>query len=347
MRDSLLSRFRGAFLGALLGEVMGTDALSHQHPRLVWQQMQGQFGRGLSSAARTRSGIERMLSQTSALIGSEGNSTSNSGQRFSTESVVLEHQENRPDSPFNSPVDAGELVLTTLPLALFYHDQPSHYRTALQVMSQQSAGNESMEPIADSTWAAITVIGHAVSLMLRERFIRLELIPQILKDLDLQESCPDLAHQLVEVQAWIEQASDLANIARYAKQRAVSSTASEQATLATILALYSFLSTPDDFRLSLLRSAQLHSSILLPTLTGAISGLYNGVSSLPVGWRQQVWSGEIAELSQRWGIAGEAEVEQFADRLLACWSGAADPLIWLQQPQFNRITAAPRAIRPD
>ncbi|NJO77169.1 MAG: hypothetical protein HC827_00690 [Cyanobacteria bacterium RM1_2_2] len=347
MHDSLLSRFRGAFLGVLLGEMVGVHSLPPQHSRWTGQKFfQGQFGKGWGRAARSNHAVRLMLAQTAALIGSEEHSARSSEPESSNDLRELASVE-YPENWTSAPIDrAGEMMLATLPLALFYHDQPLRYRMALQAINRPAANRLTNEAMSASTLAATTVIGQAVSLILRERFTQFELIPQVVKDLDLWDSSPELAQDLMQMQGWLEQRSALANVVRHAKQMATRSTANP-ASLVAVSALYSFLSTPDDFRLSLLRSTQLHSSILLPTLTGAISGLYNGISGLPVFWRQQVWTGEVAELNQRWGIASEAEVEHFADRLLACWSGANDPMAWLQQPQFNRITAAPRAIRPD
>lgn len=332
MRDSLHSRFRGAFLGGLLGEAIGVYALSHQPSRLAWQQIfQGRLGK-LSSANPNRA-IKLMFAQTAALVGTD---------QLSAKSTATQTESNDSIYTPNDPTPE-ELILSTLPLALFYHDQPVLYRTALQTSGQPTATNKTASSIT-----AAALIGQAISLILRERFVRLELIPQLLKDLDLEEACPDLANQLHQIQTWVEQSTDLAGVARHVNhiKQGSAGSAVDSACLAVALALYGFLCTPDDFRLSLLRASQLDSSILLPTLTGTLSGLYNGVTGLPNAWRQQVWLGE-AEALQRWGVASEAEVEEFADRLLAGWAGATDPIVWLQQPQFNRITAAPRAIRAD
>lgn len=329
MRDSLTSRFRGAFLGALLGEAIGVCASSQQHSRLALQQIfQGRLGK--LNFAYPNCGIKLMFAQTSALTSPDQPSAQSTATQTKSGDSILTFNEVTPE----------ELILSALPLALFYHDQPLLYRTALQTIGQ---------PIATHKMAALitaaTVIGQTISLILRERFVRLELIPQLLKDLDLEESSPDLASQLYQIQAWIEQSTTLAGVARQIKQ-ATSSAALDPASLAVTLSLYSFLYTPDDFRLSVVRAAQLQSSILLPALTGALSGVYNGVTGLPSAWRQQIWSSE-AEVLQRWGVASEAKVEEFTDSLLACWAGAINPDVWLQQPQFNRVTAAPRAIRPD
>jgi hypothetical protein len=349
MHDSLLSRFRGAFLGALLGEALGVHVLPYQQPQSGWQQLtRGRFDKELGQPTCVNRGVKLMLTQTLMLIGDQAHVTRSAEQSDLNELSSAKYSENRT----SAVVDAvGESLLARLPLALFYHDQPLRYRAALQAISPLAGDGATRQAtgslaIPDSTLAA-EVVGQVVSLILRERFTRLELIPQVLKDLDLQDSSPELAHDLMQMQSWLERPCTLADVARYAKQMATRSGTPAQASLTVVLVLYSFLATPDDFRLSVLRSVQLHSSVLLPTLTGVISGLYNGLSGLPIAWRQQVESSRVADLYERWGITSKAEVEHIADRLLACWSGASEPAVWLQQPGFNRITAAPRTIRPD
>lgn len=331
MRDSLLSRFRGALLGVLLGEAIGTHT-SPQPSRWVWQQIiQGQFN-GSLKATRLDSAAKPILAQVSALICPD---------QYPTQAT--EPLSHHPIAAGVEPdVPGTEALLLTLPLALLYHDQPVLYRTVLGTAINQQATEVMM---------AATVVGHTISLILRERFVRSELIPQLLQDLDLYKLHPALTDQLIQVQSWIEEPTDLASVIRSVKHGSNIPASATPETMAVTLALYSFLCTPDDFRLSLLRSAQLPSvltsTLLTSMLTGAISGVYNGLLGLPIAWRQQIWLGEVDELIQRWGVASEVEVEQLADCLLACWSGAIDPIQWLQQPQFNRITAAPRAIRFD
>jgi hypothetical protein len=223
-----------------------------------------------------------------------------------------------------------------LPIALLYHDQP-------QQMQQMQAN-----PTA-------AVLGQTISLILRERFIAAELIPQIMHDLDFPPDLP-LVQALLQVQNWLTQPADLAAIRPLE--------VAEAADLALTLSLYSFLSSPEYFQISLLRLHRIFQAVqpqavdlaLAGAMLGAVSGTYCGLSgsddwqAARRGWPQLTWPQLTSAKAQAELDDWEQQLFQSADQLLRNWSGVHGPSPdagsdqWLQQPHASLI-AAPRVIR--
>lgn len=314
MHDSLISRFRGVFLGAFVGEAIGISTATLAKPQTLHPIERGQL-----QLATSFTYANRLVQQTKQIL----QTLPASHQLCPTLIAALKTQQ--PSSP-------AELAITTLPIALFYHDQPTLFHAALQ---QLGYGSEA------AVW------GHTCSLALRERLTPAHLIPQLIKDLNLPPNHL-LTQQLIQSQTWIEHPINTATVCQQLKQLKTNIPSASE-TLPLALALYGFLSTPDDYRLSLLQVARLADYISLNraiscTLVGVISGLYNGLIGLPLLWRQQIWSKLNVKQIQSAGITSEQQIIELADHFLAVWSGAQNPTDWLKQPHTN-ITTAPRVIR--
>lgn len=306
MRDSLLSRFRAAFLGAWLGEALyepvGSPRRSASSPAAPLQT--------LRSSQLLLTHTERLLQLALE----------------QPEQLFLGKVELAAHLPDGLPDDLAAAALVTLPLVLFYHDQPLLLQATLQAMSHSP--ELALGPI---------VIGHTCSLILRERLTPVKLIPQLVKDLDLALDRP-FVQQLMQVQSWIEQPTGLAPVARWAKGQSSSEASLDQ--LAVALVIYSFLSTPDSLQLAISRLMQLpYQSPQTGALLGILTGLHHGLLGLPMGGQ---WL--PANKSQSVQSSLLPEIWQLADRLLAVWSGAEQPVQWLNQPTFATLTATPRVI---
>ena len=239
--------------------------------------------------------------------------------------------------PAGSPF---RLLPDLLPIALLYHDQPAQLQQRLRAAYASSMPEDEPESEPESQpesepegFGLAAVIGQTISLILRERFIALKLIPQVIRDLDLPLHLP-LVQELLQVQSWLTQPADLAVVAQGL---------ADSPDLGG-MALYSFLSSPDDFQISLLRlhrlipaSSSQADLALAGAILGAVSGLYGGLLGLPAIWQNR----------QQDALLESAEPGLFrqADLLLASWSGASDASFeqWLQQPHAS-LTAAPRVI---
>lgn len=323
MRDSLLSRFRSGFLGAVLGEGFLVET-SPLHSSRLGQTQVGDF-RPQATAL--------MLSQVQQWLQAAPQSGSallpDASTKLPTEKLATEKR----------PTDLAELALTLVPVALFYHDQPR----LLQAMLHQWA---IQAQLTDATALSMGVTGQIVALILRERFMPTQLIPQLVRDLDgLGES--SLLPQLGQVQIWLEQSVSLAEVAQEFRRAAVQpGSAIDPVNLTWLMALYSFLSTPEQFQLTMGRLARLPGCQPgAGALAGVWSGLYNGLAGIPLGWRQQAWTSDWAMEPPTWSIRSESDLFDQADQLLAVWSGTAQLQQWFQLPQHATLIASPRMIR--
>lgn len=317
MHDTLLSRFRGAYLGAALGEQIGTQAAVAggdtptgagstslvQLPRWVKQPF---CNPKLNQPAFW---TDQILAQTSMLLdGKQG--------------VVQPQSAAVPQPPVSRPpvsqptVKASkartEFMARLLPLALQHHDQPQvlQHHIAQSWHEHQAAFDAlqadalSPDPPPDTRpdtrsdastfdspdfWAAL-ILGQTISLILRERFRPPTLIPQVLRDLDLPDlpAVAPVLSQLTAIQTWLTQSADLATVAR--RLRTVQATGGqatggEDAKAPELLGsgglavvLYSFLSSTADPEAMLLRFARLQAALSCsPALTGTILGSLAGL----------------------------------------------------------------------
>ena len=219
-------------------------------------------------------------------------------------------------TPFDLP---PELLL----IALLHHDQPQQMHQTLCAIPDA----------AEQPFELAAAVAQTLSLILRERFVASELIPQLIRDLELRSDLP-LVQALLQVQSWLAQ-PDLAAVQ---SQVAGADFGASPGIAAVALPLYSFLSSPDHFQLSLMRLRRLMrlapsaSAAPAAAILGAISGLFGGLLGLPLQDGRQ--SGPPAE---------EFGLFQRADHLLICWSGAGSQH-W-QQPPYASLVAAPRIIR--
>ncbi len=234
--------------------------------------------------------------------------------------------------PSSSCQMPSNLPSNLLPVALLYHDQPQQLQQVLRESQSSELGLDA------------AILGQIISLILRERFVPSELILQVARDLDLALDLP-LVQKLLQVQIWLTQPTDLAVVMQ--ALRAV-----DPADFTLAVALYSFLSSPDSLRISLLRLHRMIGAMatkpqpfnlgIAGAVLGILSGLYNGIGELDM------------ELGTRLPIdlqAGELRLLKFVDRLFMQWSGqwsgaSFDPNFnqGLQQPHLG-LVAAPRVIR--
>ncbi|NJO40115.1 MAG: ADP-ribosylglycohydrolase family protein [Cyanobacteria bacterium RU_5_0] len=312
------SRFRGALLGAALGEILGANYQNRIDAKLstCWLEVE-QWG----FASVNQIGWGQLAIDTlDRLV---------QNQPVLAQDAILNQFETEP------PL-AG-WAIATLPIALFHHDDPDKLRFHLE----QAIGKL---PASASALGAL-IVGYTLSLALREQFHPHSLIPRLQTDLEIKSHHPRLAHQLNQVQTWMAQTVGITAVKSLLRDNPVDPV-DDLTPIA--LALYSFLSTPTEARLSILRAIQLqYQPPVTGAIAGALSGAYRSFTGLPLNWRRGLGQFSSAfPLSQLWSLPSEADLLHYADRLWAVWSGAANPADWLQHPHFHTITASPHLIRP-
>jgi len=213
----------------------------------------------------------------------------------------------------------SEIAIVTLPVALFFHD---HFPTLQEKLTLVTTHWRSTDEVPLETW----VMGYAIAQALTEKLAPANLIPQILTSLDQGKS--PLIEQLIQVQTLVEQRASL-NTAITQLCRHTDAT-----EMPIALAFYCFLSTPEDFRLSVIRAARTgYQPQTTTALTGILSGVYNSLIGIPLTWRLALNSKDRSELLH------------LASCLLAAWSGVYSPAM-IQEEFPQAAIAAPRVIQP-
>lgn len=298
MRYSLSSRFRGTLLGAAIGLNRNNTVIP----------------KSFSDATELKQSAQQSKFKVESLAVISAESLIALG-RFDADDwhdctkKLTENIKNYPPTA----------ILATLPIALFYHENEIKLRQNLQ-LALVALGQDDLI-IQDGALA----VGYAIAQSLKEKLNGVTLIEQTITFLGTQTQ---ISQQLVQVQTLLKQQASL-------EQAVTQLSKDSQSTTAIALAFYCFLSTLEDFRLSVVRAAQTsHQSQLTTAIAGALSGAYNSVSAIPISWR-------LADDASLAG--GETEILQLSDSLVAAWSGVYNQAI---HPSEVTAIAAPRVIRP-
>ncbi|MBN4004146.1 ADP-ribosylglycohydrolase family protein [Nostoc sp. LPT] len=229
-----------------------------------------------------------------------------------------------------------KIIIATLPVALFFHENPIKLRqNLLRVLKIW----EDDPVIKDGTLA----VGYAIALALTEKLDPLTLIPQTISFIG--ETPTSIPKKLLRVQNLLEQGAGLSTTqAEFAKEEKLSNTIA--------MAFYCFLSTLEDFRLTVLQAkvqdATLLSSQATGAITGALSGAYNGTGGIPVNWQVLL----LQRNSPAWGLTSFSQMLELTDAFVGVWSGVYN--LTLNPKELTEegcevallsVYAAPRVIR--
>jgi len=235
------------------------------------------------------------------------------------------HQQASVDIHTNN-TSSGKIIISTLPVTLFFHENKLKLReNLLQVL--QIWEND---PVTRDTTLAL---GYAIAQSLTEKFHPLTLIPQTISFLGETET--SIPHQLLKVNTLLQEQARLEKVqSELSKQEKLSNNIA--------LAFYCFLSTLEDFRLTVLRANQNNSQEdFTSIIAGALSGSHNSTSGIPINW--QILSSQTNSV---WGLKSFSQMLELADALMAVWSGAYNPDSNPLIEEQTTIFAAPRVIRP-
>lgn len=206
----------------------------------------------------------------------------------------------------------GELLVRSLPLLLFFHDQPQLLREQILAVANPS------ENFSAKT-SAIIAYATVASWTLREQLCA----PTLFRDLLATAEGKSNDKILQTLQTNLEKGETL-----QATRKQLPSTCQD-----IWLALYCFATTAEDFLLTLRRGQTMTSvsPFVLP-LVGALSGAQNSISAIPIPWR--CW---LQEEKQEWEIMLEA--------MFATWSGSYK-FARINQPLKQSAIAACQVIQP-
>ncbi len=227
------------------------------------------------------------------------------------------HYINNDDDVFN-PI-ASNAIIASLPVSLIYHEDEFKLQQKLQQWGKV------WENYLEVNLGNL-VVGYIISQILIEKLDPLTIIGKIIDYIGEKEP---LVGQLRQVEKLINQGANLdaainhlsKNFKSLEKQEIFSE--GQQRYLSSFfipisLALYCFLSTPENFGLAVLRSARTGLATQICTIVGTLSGAYNSSAGVPVEWRQKMG----VELL---GMKDEIEIMKLAKSLWAVWLGVYDP----------------------
>ncbi|MEA5616928.1 ADP-ribosylglycohydrolase family protein [Cronbergia sp. UHCC 0137] len=266
MGYSLVSRFRGTFLGAFLGRSLAAN--------------------GDDDFAKP------------AILGMES-------------LITLGKLDVKEWSKHQTPkTPESQIIFTTLPVVLFYHENPIKLRQNLQEVLTIWDDDPVLKDV-------ILALGWAIALAVKEKLDPLTLIPQTITFLG--ETSTPLTQKLLQVQTFLEQGVRLERVREEL---------SRQETLinATTLAFYCFLSSLEDYRLAVLRAIDNNTPICSQTagvITGALSGAYNSTVGIPSPW--QILSLPIN--SPPGGLSNISQLLELSNVFVGAWSGVYNPTI--------------------
>ena len=305
MQYSLLGRFRGGLLGSLLGEILASST-----------ENSGVFGNGLDLKNinilydRNQENSSNISQETIANWSQIANSSIESLIRCGTLDVEDWLEEAGKVNPsllyLKGKANSHEAALATLPIALFFHDNPVGLQQKLKESAEIWLSDK--EDVA-----GVYAVGFAIALALTENININTLIPQILSQ--LKSSQTPLAQQLEEVQTLLEQRADLETTLFQLRRLQSNQNKQKNCPNTSIaLAFYCFLNNPEDFRISVTRAIRSgYQPKMTAAIAGILSGVYNSMVGIPVGWRVAAQRNKIWQKRQ-----------QLASRLLAVWSGVWD-----------------------
>lgn len=232
--------------------------------------------------------------------------------------------------PSAGVMEGAEAIMASVPLALYLHDNPQKLARVIRETMPPAVQNECQGVASGLAVALTTQMSPLCSS---------QLVPMV----------PDgpLAQKLGQVQAMLSRRESLAIALQMLEPVPdIEPQMSRQRDLPTsiTLAFYCWLSTAEQFQLSLLRAQQIpHVDPLTLLLTGAFSGAFNGETSIPSNWLEDQDISHGKDFSQ---------LQMLADQLFAAWSGcyqieAPDAAkVETQKSSQLAAVAAPGLLRP-
>lgn len=239
-------------------------------------------------------------------------------------------------------VKSSEILFATLPVALFFHENLTQLEQSLKEVAQgwETLTEDHPNPTSTQVFGLSTILalGYILSQVLTRQFSGLEIIPQTIAYLGEERS---LTWRLQTLDELLKNRASLATAVQelsgfsqktvtLRQEGAGGQTQDVDLEIALSLALYSWLSTPEFFNLSLMRAAQTQFQPALTCgITGILSGAYNsrlGIFGVRRGTLEKLYlqlGVRQEKLPLKWGISAEAELQKLAGGLFALWSGVA------------------------
>ncbi len=218
---------------------------------------------------------------------------------------------------FGELVDPHRAIVAMLPLMLFFHDDRIKLRETLIEISHGWQ-------LDWETCSSAVTIGYIISRSLTESIEPRTIITQLLDE--MTNLHPRIFQELSTIERLLDRSSSLHRVA----QRLA--TTAHPIVTPTLLAIYCFLSTPEDFSLATRRADRLNDrSQLTQALTGILAGAHNGLTEIPL-------NGYVATPERLQWVA-------LAQNLLSVWAGVDLQHGVPTHPAAPLAVAAPQVIQ--
>ncbi len=317
MGYSLLSQFQGSLLGVSLGllskPLTDCSATAEKlfHPGSPLTPLQGNQS---SSAVIFNSNLGLMLSLLNSMIARQGIVWQEWQQIWQTHQNLMLSQSQASDSSLHPEWEAA---ITTLPMMLFFHENRCRLKQHLQTAAQLWQPEAEPEPL--ETTVERLALAEMVAYLLRPSPDLQQLIPYILTQIS-QET--QLARQLTQSNILLQQGASLETVLA-------------KLTSNLAIAIYCFLSTPTAFSVSVRRAMRTHpDSSLTAGMTGALSGSYNGLPSIPISWQLKLR--RLASSTAENSIPLDQQILNQSTQLFQVWAGLYSPT---HDPNTNPLTS--------
>lgn len=259
----LQDRFKGALLGALLGENLALN-----EGKLNFSLYQLSLALQLAIAGGESIINYKDLNIKSWLINLTNNQVSY--------------------GKFKTAMGSGETAIANIPVALFYYENLTNLTENLKLGI--NLWQDPSLPLENVLWW-----GYVIKIILENKFFPNQIISQI-KGI-MEEKQLVMPEILLQIDNYIEQKYSLHQVSKYLSRNC------NYQEVAMAQALYCFATIPDDFRLCLQRTLKTtYQPQLTATLTSTLLGLYNGYSNIPLDWRfslqESLWGKQIEILSE-------------------------------------------------
>ncbi len=305
---SSIDRFQGTYLGGIVGAAIASPTGDSDRFKIVnyqgqhWLTARNALAETIIEVPRLE--IDDLIAQLDRLLENDNpdcfgqafikdNQNNSLRQKSLSEAIIPKNQK-------STLLKCHSNILVLLPLIIFLSDNQDLFK---KVITQCNLNQESKEDIL--IWSYLLNLNNKFELQNKNLS---QIIKRVLTDVQLKTTNLTEKLELV-IRVWesglsLHELTDQLLTLGNSKQIAIA------------LSCYCFASTPQDFKLSVKRAASLNQNIvwLATSLTGTLSGAYNGVTGIPWSWRA------IADTNQT-----HQQAQHTAMNLYKTWLGIYSP----------------------
>lgn len=288
MRHQTFERFQGMWLGGIVGQAVANQQ-NNDHPKMTIEFPSPDW------LIERRKIAEILFKEEGWELNSSQQLTTQNGQRTADSQKSLSSASNLNSTQVDSNHEAEKIELSNLlsyshhplfllPLMFFAGDD----RVLLtEIMKKHNLKFSSLgEKTATEIDNSLLIWNYLLSLILNSECEPWQLdlnllVEKTVKELDVGEA--RLIKQLKLVALAIKNGTSLHSLSEKLSSN-------DNYHTAIALSWYCFITTPQDFKISILRAVNVKekSARFTAALTGTLSGAYNGVAGIPWNWRARI-----------------------------------------------------------